>query len=107
MGNLEQRPDHGLCAGLLAVQLSGTKLSGLLESIKKHNSPTFTKLTLNENVMGTADLAATTEALAGLHNLRSLSIGGNFDRKDNKMPAAFARLLEIPKVFLGEALMRC
>jgi hypothetical protein len=66
--------------------------------------------------MGTADLAATTQALAGLRKPRSLSIGGNFDRKNKKPPAAIVRLLEIrareslslagtPKGFLGDALL--
>jgi Ran GTPase-activating protein (RanGAP) involved in mRNA processing and transport len=98
------------------LALNGKRLAAVLEAFRVNNAPKFTRIAMDENEMTTADLTAATQVFTALQNLRILSLSQNFDRKDKKLPAALAKLLEIRnlqsltlagggKAYLGEALL--
>jgi hypothetical protein len=75
--------------------LNGKKLAPVLQAFREHSSLKWTKLLFDENGMSTPDLVAANDVFKGMANLRSVSLGANFDRRDKALPDALVELLQI------------
>jgi Ran GTPase-activating protein (RanGAP) involved in mRNA processing and transport len=81
---------------LSKAKLNGKRLRQVLDQFKSSNHNKWTRLGFDENEMTTSDLKAALKLFRQLLNLRSLSIGGNFNRKNKALPQMLAELLTIP-----------
>jgi hypothetical protein len=81
---------------LSGLGLNGKKLSLFLEALAGNIHEKWTKLRLERNGMQTEDLVEATEVLKEMPSLKGLSIGGNFRKKDERLPLALVGLVSLP-----------
>jgi hypothetical protein len=96
--------------------LSGKKIPPVLQAFGANGCKKWTRIALDENGLTGADIESIVVALRAQPNLRELSLGGNFDRKDRRLAVGLPDLLTIPALdtlllrgtkssFLGEAVL--
>jgi hypothetical protein len=78
--------------------LSGKKIGPVLEAFGQNSCTKWTRIDLDENDLTSVDLPVVLECLKKQPNLRTLSIGGNFDRKDKRIADTLPELLELPAI---------
>jgi Ran GTPase-activating protein (RanGAP) involved in mRNA processing and transport len=101
---------------LSQMGLNGKKLTPVIESFRKSIHEKWKKLAFSDNGMKTEDLVALTDLFTALPGLKSISLGGQFERKDKNLPDALCALLNLQgleelrlagnkKSYLGETLL--